>query len=165
MIRKRRWGRNKVPKRVLERRKEKRVAMVALNGYCVVRRSRRGFLGKFDKDGQVITFRSALELTFFRIFQEDDSIESWDYEPERIPYTHRGKAHKTIIDAIIRYKDGRTEYIEIKPSKKVGDELVRVKARAVIAHISNKPDTTFKFLTEEGYEESYQQALKDLRKR
>ena len=153
----------RVPKRTLEARKLKRVAMVALNGFCVIGKRKRGYCGYYDKDGETILFRSALEFAFFRIFQEDDQIDSWEYEPERIPYTYRGKPHKYIIDVRISYKDGTTVYAEIKPSAKVEDELPQVKAAAAIDFFLLEPNTTFKFLTEQDCLPEYQQALKTLK--
>ena len=161
----RRRRRYKAPKRVVAARKDKAIAKALETGFSLIRKSKRGCKGYHRRlDGSVIMFRSALELTWFRIFDSDPEIHSWAYEPERIPYVYRGKPHKYVIDAIITYTDGSVEYVEIKPEESVGDVLVQVKRQAVEVLIAPIPNTTFRFLTETNVQPEYKSTLRELKR-
>jgi hypothetical protein len=74
----------------------------------------------------VIPYRSSLELQFMEILDGNPNVDSYEYEPEGIPYTLEGKPHKYYPDFLITWTNGRQEVIEIKPSS----ELQTIKNKA-----------------------------------
>lgn len=74
----------------------------------------------------VVPYRSSLELRFMEMLDGNSNVDSYEYEPEGIPYTLEGKPHKYYPDFLITWTNGRQEVIEIKPSS----ELQTIKNKA-----------------------------------
>jgi len=77
-------------------------------------------------------FRSTLELFTHLHFNENNSVEWYDFEPFGIDYTMPdGSLHTYIIDFIVKFKDDdKIRLIETKPRFKISDPRVVAKAKA-----------------------------------
>lgn len=72
---------------------------------------------KSSKTGNESLFKSLHELAYAILLDEDDDVESWDYELIKIPYTDRlsGKTRVYYVDFSVQRKTN-DEWIEIKPA-------------------------------------------------
>ena len=77
-------------------------------------------------------FRSTLELFTHLHFNENDSVQWYDFEPFGIDYNMPdGSLHTYIIDFIVKFKnDDKIRLIETKPRFKISDPKVVAKAKA-----------------------------------
>lgn len=60
-------------------------------------------------------YKSGLELEFYKLLDEDNSVLSYEAEPVIIPYTYEGRTHSYFIDLKVTYKDSSVKLVEIKP--------------------------------------------------
>ena len=85
-----------------------------------------------------------------RMFQldADESVSFWDKSPESVPYEDEsGKRRLYTPDFYVEYMDGRKEVQEVKPSTKLADERVCLKAKAATKYFCKK-GIVYRFVTE-----------------
>jgi TnsA endonuclease N terminal len=99
------------------------------------RKKRRGHYQRGEytstKSGQVCKFRSGWEEKVMVHLDGDPEVETWTYEQTVIPYVSNirtKKVRKYYPDFLVKYRDGRTEVIEVKPKRKLEQLTVRKKA-------------------------------------
>ena len=76
---------------------------------------------KYDGDYTNVIYRSLWERQFFRWCENNDDVVRWSSESVIIPYicqTDR-KPHRYFMDVKVRFKNGKTYLIEIKPECQV----------------------------------------------
>jgi hypothetical protein len=84
--------------------------------------------GKYDGDYRNIVYRSMWERQVFVWCDRNDAVASWSSEEVVIPYRcgTDGQVHRYFVDLKIRFKNGKTYLIEIKPKS----QTVEPKKRA-----------------------------------
>jgi hypothetical protein len=83
--------------------------------------ARRGtFVSK--KCGREFEYKSGLEEEFLNLLEEDTDVETFAYEPFKVPYFWKGEWHNYIPDIRVNYIDGSTELWELKPANQTGPE-------------------------------------------
>ena len=116
---------------------------------------------------QGFQYRSAYEVAYFHILEQDDTVESYLVEPFHIPYRWQNKVKRYFPDIIIWYSDGNKEIIEIKPKNLRFLPQVQAKARATKEYIKKKlPGSKYRFVSEEDIfnsPEDYRKFLKIIR--
>jgi hypothetical protein len=72
---------------------------------------------KYNGDIRNVTYRSLWERQAFRWCEERDDVVSWSSEETVIPYRCKtdNKIHRYFIDLKIKFSNGRTVLVEIKP--------------------------------------------------
>lgn len=78
-------------------------------------------------------YRSGWELAYMKYLDDNEDVFTWSYENVAIPYvsnTRTGKLRKYYPDFQVEWIDGRSELIEIKPSKRVMQTAVQKKLKA-----------------------------------
>ena len=72
---------------------------------------------KYMGDPKNITYRSLWERQAFRWCEDRDDIVAWSSEETVVPYVcpTDKRAHRYFIDLKIKFKNGRTVLVEIKP--------------------------------------------------
>lgn len=102
------------------------------------------------KTGQVCRFRSGWEEKYMVHLDTNPDVETWSYEQTIIEYISNirtKKVRKYYPDFYVRYSDGRTEIVELKPKRKLEQAVVKKKTRAAIIWcVANM--MTFRILTE-----------------
>jgi len=98
---------------------------------------RQGVFVPKNKDkfiGSKATYRSGLELKFFRFCDDNPNVLKWGSENVVIPYTspldHR--VHRYYVDNYIEIKEGtvtKKYLVEIKPSKQTKPPTVKYKKK------------------------------------
>ena len=61
-------------------------------------------------------YRSSWEATMYELLDSWNEVISYDCEPIKIKYIHKGQCRDYIPDLIIKFKSGKTQIAEIKPS-------------------------------------------------
>lgn len=103
-----------------------------------------------SKTGQVCKFRSGWEKAYMRHLDADPTVESWSYEQTIIEYVSNirtKKIRRYYPDFFVRYSDGRSEIVELKPKRKLEQIAVKKKTRAAILWCAANM-MTFRILTE-----------------
>jgi hypothetical protein len=72
---------------------------------------------KYEGDYTNVIYRSLWERQFFRWCESNDNVIKWSSESVVIPYICRtdNKPHRYFMDVKVKFKDGKTYLIEIKP--------------------------------------------------
>ena len=72
---------------------------------------------KYMGDPKNITYRSLWERQAFRWCEDRDDVVAWSSEETVVPYVcpTDKRAHRYFIDLKIKFKNGRTVLVEIKP--------------------------------------------------
>ena len=81
---------------------------------------------------------------------ENPEVEFWSYEKTVIEYVSNvrtKKIRKYYPDFLVKYKDGRTELIEVKPKRKLEQLTVKKKAEAAKSWCETN-GLSYKILTE-----------------
>jgi hypothetical protein len=76
---------------------------------------REGFY-QSTKMNKQFHYRSGYEAKVYEYLDIDIDVASYDVEPFEIEYIHKGKYHRYVPDIIVKYIDGHTEVLEIKPA-------------------------------------------------
>lgn len=80
-------------------------------GYYDARRST-----KYRGPSLLIPYRSSYEYRFILYCENNPNVVEWSYETLKIPYKDpTGKLHNYYMDFIVKYKNGSTYLIEVKP--------------------------------------------------
>jgi len=82
---------------------------------------------KYKGDHKKVTYRSHWEKMAFKWCESNKDIEWWSSEELVIPYICQTdkRPHRYYVDLMIRWKDGRTECIEIKPAKQTEKPVMK----------------------------------------
>ena len=75
-------------------------------------------------------FRSGWEYRLMIHLDSSPDVEFWSYEKTVIEYVSNvrtKKVRKYYPDFLVRYKDGRTELIEVKPKRKLEQATIKKK--------------------------------------
>lgn len=103
-----------------------------------------------EKCERPIKYKSSWELTACEYLDISDDVVSYEYETIVIPYItspRSNRIRKYFPDLIIRYSNGTTKMIEIKPERKLNHKYVIKKAEAARAWCS-KHGMKYEFWTE-----------------
>ncbi len=108
-------------------------------------------------------YRSGYEAKVYEYLDSDIDVLSFDVEPFKVPYLHKGKQRKYIPDLLVTFYDGRVEVWEIKPANQTLLEVNQNKwAAANNACIAR--GWKFVVQTEKGIEQLRQKVKKQLQK-
>jgi hypothetical protein len=86
-----------------------------------------------NKNDRHMVFMSSYERRAFEILDAVDSVRSYEEQPYAISYCYRGARLQYVPDAIVRFKDGRSALLEIKPRSQLTKEKIIAKAKAAIS--------------------------------
>jgi len=78
------------------------------------------------------------------------NVEFWSYEKIVIEYVSNKKTNKIrkyYPDFLVKYKDGRSELIEVKPKRKLEQAIVKKKMEAAVVWCANH-GMTYRIITE-----------------
>jgi hypothetical protein len=80
---------------------------------------------KYMGDPKNVTYRSLWERQAFRWCEDRDDVIGWSSEEVIVPYVcpTDKKAHRYFIDLKIKFSNGRTVLVEIKPKKQTTPPL------------------------------------------
>jgi TnsA endonuclease N terminal len=85
------------------------------------------------KTGQICRYRSGWEHRYMLHLDSDPEVETWTYEQTVIAYVSNirtKKVRRYYPDFFVKYRDGRTEVVEVKPKRKLAQATVLKKAAA-----------------------------------
>ena len=102
------------------------------------------------KTGQQCKYRSGWELKYMEWLDAHAAVKSFGYEVVKIPYVSNLKTKKLRTyypDFLIEFNDGSLLLVEIKPSKKLVQAIVRKKLAAAEEWCSAH-GATFQVITE-----------------
>ena len=68
-----------------------------------------------SKNKRTLHYRSLLELHWYQLLEKMSKVKRYHVEPVAIPYKFDDSVHHYLPDLRIRYVDGTTELVEIKP--------------------------------------------------
>ena len=76
-------------------------------------------LHKYVGNASAVRYRSLWERQVFRWLDDNQSVLSWNSEEVVIPYRCKtdNKLHRYFMDLYVKFNDGKTYLIEIKPKK------------------------------------------------
>ena len=82
---------------------------------------------KYRGNPDDVTYRSNWEKQSFIWLEGNDDVEWWNSEELIIPYYYEvdKKRHKYHVDLLVKWKNGRTTMIEIKPKKQTSPPKVK----------------------------------------
>lgn len=115
---------------------------------------------KYMGDPKNVTYRSLWERQAFRWCEDRDDIVGWSSEETVVPYVcpTDKRAHRYFIDLKIKFKNGRTVLVEIKPKSqtkppKKPSRQTKKYLNEVMAYIKNeaKWKAANKFAKDRGY--------------
>lgn len=89
------------------------------------------------KCGKDFQYRSGMECEFYALLESDLDVISFDAEPFKIPYFHKGDWHNYLPDIRVNFVDGSTEIWEIKPANQTHYEQNKCKWAAANNFCSN----------------------------
>lgn len=120
-----------------------RTARIVAGVYDPTRWAKRGelFAAKAER---LIPYRSLFERRAIEQLEADPAVESFQFEPIRIPYVygHRDdgllQRRNYIPDFLIRYRDGRTVLVEVKPTAFIGAAINVAKFAAAREHCDSQ---------------------------
>lgn len=85
------------------------------------------------KTGQHCKYRSGWELKYLVWLDSDPNVIDFGYEALKIPYVSNlrtGKLRNYLPDFFVKYFDGTSQVVEIKPKRKVMQATVQKKLKA-----------------------------------
>ena len=95
-------------------------------------------------------YRSGWELKVMVYLDENPEVEAWSYEKTVIEYVSNvrsKKIRKYYPDFLVKYKDGRSELIEVKPKRKLEQLTVKKKMTAAMLWCSER-GMSYRIMTE-----------------
>lgn len=95
-------------------------------------------------------FRSGWEYKLMIHLDASPDVEFWSYEKTVIEYVSNvrtKKVRKYYPDFLVRYKDGRTELIEVKPKRKLEQATIKKKMAAALLWCAEH-GMTYRIVTE-----------------
>ena len=96
---------------------------------------------KYLGDPSNVIYRSGWELSVMNWADTNPSVVKWGSEECVIPYICETdkKIHRYFMDFIIKYKDGRTVLVEVKPAK---ETLPLLSSTAIVIEFDVLPSNT-----------------------
>ena len=84
---------------------------------------------KYKGDPTNILYRSSWELKVMSNLDKADNVEHWSSEELSISYISPldGKRHRYFVDFVVKYKNGKTVLIEVKPDKQTRPPVIQTK--------------------------------------
>lgn len=85
------------------------------------------------KTGQSCKYRSGWELSYLRWLDSCPDVETFVYEGVKIPYVSNVRTNKIrhyYPDFLVKYRDGRSLLVEIKPKKRMPQANIQKKLAA-----------------------------------
>ena len=95
-------------------------------------------------------FRSGWEYKIMIHLDSSPDVEFWSYEKTVIEYVSNvrtKKVRKYYPDFLVRYRDGRTELIEVKPKRKLEQATIKKKMAAALLWCAEH-GMTYRIVTE-----------------
>ena len=92
-------------------------------------------------------YRSSWELATMKWLDVDESVTTWNYECQRIPYTYNENKRWYVPDFLIEFSDGHKEMWEIKPKEFVESSACKLKTQAAQAFCSSNVIDLYVILT------------------
>ncbi len=125
------WNKGKPPSEETKRKLSISTSKAIQEGRCPGPKS-RGKSGDFysPKNRQWVHYRSKLELKMYHLLEIMSQVKRYHVEPIHIPYVINGKWRTYIPDLRVRYTDGTTDLIEIKPQHLKDDPVNQAKWKA-----------------------------------
>ena len=99
---------------------------------------------KYKGDVKNVVYRSMWERYCFKWCDLNDDIEAWSAEEVVIPYLYEvdNKVHRYFVDLLIKFRQGGTFLIEIKPAKETvppaGNRKTKRYLQESLTYIKNK---------------------------
>lgn len=101
------------------------------------RRFRQGYFypkntEKFKGRQPYAIYRSGLELSYFKILDENPNVLQWGSEEIVVPYFFHGAWHKYYIDLFVIFKNGdnlRKFFVELKPAAQTREPVWKPRRR------------------------------------
>lgn len=86
-------------------------------------------ISKYDGDYRQISYRSLWERQVFKWCDQNPDIVSWSSEETIVPYRCKtdNKIHRYFVDLKIKFNNGETYLIEIKPKKQTVEPKIRTR--------------------------------------
>jgi hypothetical protein len=114
--------------------------------------SNRGYCGDFfsAKNNCMIHYASSMEYGFYMALEYLDDVIKYEVQPFWIEYKDKDCIHHYMPDAIVYFRDGSKQLIEIKPEKYLKDLQVQAKAIAARKYCRQN-NMEYKFYTENGF--------------
>jgi len=83
------------------------------------------------KNGKTLEYRSSYEWFAYQLLEQMVMVFAYEVEPFTIKYRKGyNKVGRYTPDILVTYMDGSKQLIEVKPKKKVNDEMVQKKMKA-----------------------------------
>lgn len=102
-------------------------------------------IAKYDGDYRNVRFRSLWERQVFKWLDDNKDVVAWQSEETVVPYRCKtdGKIHRYFVDIKVKFANGDTFLIEIKPKSqtikpKVSKRMTRKYLTAVQTYIKNE---------------------------
>lgn len=99
---------------------------------------------KYEGDFKNVVYRSLWERQFFRWCEDNSEVVRWGSETVVIPYRCKtdNRMHRYFMDVKVKFKDGRTILVEIKPEiqtkpPKKGSRKTKKYLNEVMTYIKN----------------------------
>lgn len=91
---------------------------------------------KYDGDWKTVSYRSLWERQVFKWCDTNPDVLRWSSEETVVPYRCKtdNRIHRYFVDLKIKFKNGQTYLIEIKPKKQTQEP--KVKSRKTKAYIT-----------------------------
>ena len=138
--------------KILDKKKKKlKRKQIKKKGYTSSNNKSKYKQGKFwsKKNQKEYVFRSAYELAYFHVLEEDEKVISYIVEPCQVSYRFNGAQRKYWPDLLVLYKDGSMKILEVKPEALVGTKQNQAKAAGCRLFIKSRlKNTTYEFVTE-----------------
>lgn len=129
-----------------------------------IKKNYRSVTGTFAsiKNNRNIFYESLLERDCFLLLEFDDTVESYEEQPLKIPYTRYGKKINYTPDCLVHYNNGILPcIIEVKFSNEIKEKKVFLqdKFEQIEKYLANN-DMNFKLFTEIDVDEIYLENIK-----
>ncbi len=99
-------------------------------------------IGQFPsrKTGKMIPWESQIERDFLYLAEHDPQVASIEAQPERIKIHIGAVAHRYTPDYLLRLRDGRLEFKEVKPATALADAGMRARLDAATLQYALRGD-------------------------
>lgn len=87
-----------------------------------------------SKTGKTYNYRSSWEKQYMELLDADSTVVGWEYEPQVILYDLEGKKRRYLPDFFVKYVDGITKIVEVKPASLAETKMNVAKRAAVLKY-------------------------------
>lgn len=106
-----------------------------------------------DKLDKEVRYRSSWELEAYKLLDKCTEVVDYEVEPFSLDYEFEGVTRKYLPDLLIKFYNGGSKLVEIKPSNQVIYDVNQAKFKSALDYCSSKTDTIFQVITEENWSE------------